>query len=85
MEEMDKVLKDNLTKTRFAILVEKSREKLRRDGEKEINKIPVAAKPGKVINASNREKDIDQDNITLFTQATIKKYVDRDKGFEPGE
>ena len=56
-EQLVPYLKDNLTKTRFAILVEKSREKLRRDGEKGINKIPVAAKPGKVINASNIEKE----------------------------
>ena len=58
---MDNVLKENLTKTRFAILVEKSREKLKNQERKS----PVVAKHGKNIDG----------NRTLFPQKTIDKYT----------
>lgn len=68
MGETDKILKENLKKTQFALMVENGREKLQKEKIAKIDLLRQAtAKPGKVINAKNP-------NVTLFTLETIEKY-----------
>ena len=85
MGETDKVLIENLKKTKFACQVEAARKKMR-EAER-INVKP--AKPGKVIEIgkykeySNREvtKKDENPNRALFSEKTRNKYMpSKDKG-----
>jgi len=84
MGETGKLLNDNLRKTRFALMVEKAREKLR-EPEKELNKLQSAmAKPKKIIYIQKENRKANH-NVPLFSEETIEKYANQIENTEVEE
>ena len=76
MGEIDKILNDNLRRTRFALMVEKAREKLREPEKKSIKLQSAIAKPKKekIIYIQKDDRKLNS-NVPLFSAATIEKYA----------
>lgn len=76
IDNRDKVLEENLKRTRFACQIEEARCKLR---ESELT--VQATKPIKTIDLNKSEKTVDKpkrendNSVSLFSQKTIKKFA----------